>query len=141
MQNLKETIERSKSRFEKNESKDNILQLSKFLKDSTKAPVVAIPVESGLEFVEIDSIIKLNASDGYTTIFLQDESKIVSSKPLMYYLSLLDPNHFFQVHRAFIINLNYIKKYHKVGFVQLSDGSEIPVAKTKKAEFLNLFRK
>ncbi len=141
MEVLRETLNNSIQRIEKKHSKENILQLSQYLKASTRNTMMAIPVESGLEFVDSEDILKLNASEGYTLIFMKDGTKIMSSKPLNYYTNLLDPTAFFQVHRSYVINLSCIKKYHKVGFVQLMDGSEIPVAKTKKTEFLNLFKK
>lgn len=138
---LRDTVLNTKKRIENNQNKENIVQLSKYLKESNRNSIIAIPVESGLEFIDMDEIMKLNASEGYTIIYLKSGTKIVSSKPLTYYTNLLDPSCFFQVHRAYVINLGCIKKYHKVGFVQLADGSEIPVAKTKKSEFLNLFKK
>ncbi|MDA9773923.1 LytTR family DNA-binding domain-containing protein [Saprospiraceae bacterium] len=138
---LRDTVLKTTERIQKNQSRENIVQLSKYLKETNRASIIAIPVESGLEFIETDQIIKLNASEGYTTIYLNSGKKIVSSKALSYYINLLDPTAFFQVHRAFVINLSCIKKYHKVGFVQLSDGSEIPIAKSKKTEFLSLFKK
>lgn len=138
---LEDVLLKAEERHNKNESKENILQLSKYLLNNNRASIVAIPIESGLEFIEMDDIIKLEATDGYSSITLKSGKCMLSSKPLSYFLALLDPSLFFQVHRAFIINLNCIKKYHKVGFIIMNDESEIPLAKTKKAEFLNLFRR
>ena len=127
--------------LERKQYRQNNNRVSSYFKSYDQSSIIAIPIESGLEFIHTEDILKLSTSEGYTIIYLKDSTKIVSSKPLSYYWNILDSHHFFQVHRAFVVNLNCIKKYHKVGFIQLADGSEIPLAKTKKTDFLNLFKK
>ncbi|MBK7690584.1 MAG: LytTR family transcriptional regulator [Bacteroidetes bacterium] len=45
---------------------------------------------------------------------------------------------FFRVHHSYIINKSYLKNYVRGegGSVILLDGSEIPVSKRKKSEFI-----
>ncbi len=119
---------------------ENLSELIKYIKNEQNIPILAVPVESGFEFVESDKIMHLEASDGYTNIYLKDDQSILSSKSLSYYANLLDNQFFIQIHRSFIINLSYLKKYHKIGFVTMKNGEEIPVSKTKRSEFKNLFR-
>jgi two-component system LytT family response regulator len=119
---------------------ENLTELIKYIKNDQNIPVLAVPVESGFEFIGSDKIMHLEASDGYTTIYMKDGHSILSSKSLSYYVTLLDSQLFIQIHRSFIINLNFLKRYHKIGFVTMKNGDEIPVSKTKRSQFKNLFR-
>ncbi len=117
--------------------------LSKFLQfisNEKNVPLLAIPVEYGFEFIETSNILYLEADEGYAKIFVKDGKVLLSSKSLGYFSKLLDESLFKQIHRSYIINLSYLRKYHKVGFVTMDNGAEIPVSKLKRAEFRGLFK-
>ena len=89
--------------------------------------------------MEIDSIVRLEADGPYTKIFFIEQKTIVCTGILKDFENMLDGFTFFiRVHRKHIINLNFVKKYHKGegGFLVMKDGSDVDVSRRKKEGFL-----
>jgi two-component system, LytTR family, response regulator len=99
---------------------------------------LTIPTGSDLLFLNIDEIVRCHSDVNYTTIYKNDKQKIVVAKTLKEFEELLSDQDFFRVHNSDLINLAYIKSYHKGkgGSVLLQDGTELEVSTRRKEEFL-----
>jgi len=100
---------------------------------------IGLPTQFGLEFVAVDKIVRLEAKGPYTTIYFEDQKSILCTRILKDFETMLEEfSSFIRVHRKYMINLNFIKKYHKGegGFVVMVDGSNVDVSRRKKEEFL-----
>ncbi|MCB0807484.1 MAG: response regulator transcription factor [Bacteroidales bacterium] len=97
-----------------------------------------LPTLQGFEIIELNDIVRLEASHNYTTCFLKDKTNIVISKPLINFESVLTDLHFARVHNKHLVNLKYVKKYMRGsgGSLKMADDSEIAVSKGRKAEFI-----
>jgi two-component system, LytTR family, response regulator len=133
---LKEAIERF---FEKMDAKHFNTKLPTH-KLNAKFDKIPVPTLRGLQFIPIADILYLSSEGNYTQIYLQNQEKIVSSKSLGDYETILENLHFFRIHHSCIINLSQIREYLKGegGSVILSNGVELDVSKRKKKEFLEL---
>ncbi|MBI3233410.1 MAG: LytTR family transcriptional regulator [Bacteroidetes bacterium] len=100
---------------------------------------MAIPSIDGIEFVEINEIIRCQSDGNYTKLFLVNSREITSSKTLKEYEMLLKELGFVRVHNSDMINLSHMKKYIKGdgGQVIMNDGSEVEVSRRRKDDFLN----
>ncbi len=96
----------------------------------------------GLHFVELSEIIRLKSEGNYTTFFLTSKEKIVVSKSIKAFSEIL-PNTFFRTHQSHIVHLNFVKKFLREdgGYALTEDNSKVPISRSKKDEFLNLFTK
>ena len=103
---------------------------------------IAIPTIEGLVFVQVDDIIRFEASGSYTNIFTIKKETIVASKNIKEYEELLPPAGFFRIHHSHLININRIIKYNKGrgGTVTMEDGAEIEVASRRRSDFLDIFK-
>jgi len=99
---------------------------------------IAFPTIDGLEFHKVSDIIRCQAAESYTELFLSDGSRFVVSRNISEVEEMFEGNRFFRIHKSHLINLSHIKKYTKGrgGTVLLSDGSEVEVARRKKDDFL-----
>jgi len=99
---------------------------------------IIVPTINGFEFIDIENIIRCQSEINYTTIFLRDKQKLVVAKTLKEFEELLTDHQFFRVHNSHLINMLFIKSYHKGkgGSVKLTDGTEIEVSSRRKEEFL-----
>lgn len=99
---------------------------------------IALPTSEGIEFYDIQDILRCEADRAYCIFHLTNKKRIVISKSLKEYEDLLLEANFFRVHKSNMINMKHVVKYlkGKGGMVQLSDGSLIAVAVRKKEEFL-----
>lgn len=102
---------------------------------------ITIPQQDGFEVVDINDILFCKADDNYTEIHFNDSKKLVS-KTLKYFEDILESNSFARVHKSFLVNVNKIVKYKKGkgGSVLLSNGKEIVVSSSKKANLLSFFK-
>lgn len=104
--------------------------------------LVLINHSKGFTLVDFKDIIWLEASDNYTNLFLNGQKKIVASKTLKEFESILPDVDFFRVHRSALINIHYIKEYtnNEGGEVILSDGTHVQVSKARSVEFADFIK-
>jgi two-component system, LytTR family, response regulator len=102
---------------------------------------IALPAADGIVFINVEEIVRCEASGNYTIIYADSKEKITASKTIKEYEDLLPPGIFCRIHHSHIINLNRIKKYHRGrgGFVVMDDGTSIEVASRRRDEFLAKF--
>ena len=121
-------------------SHDHLLDINVLL-DNIKTDVphkLAIPSSSGYEYINVNEIIYLEADRSYCMFYLTNKRKIMVSRCLNDYQQILDDRMFFRIHHSFLINLQHVKSLSRKdgGFVEMTDGSQIPIARRKK-EFFN----
>jgi len=105
---------------------------------SNQIDKISLPTSDGLIIVEIDRIIRIEASHNYSIFYLANKESIVVTRASNHFEHLLCDHHFVRIHNAHLINLRFVKKYIKGqgGFVLLTDETEIPVARARKMSFL-----
>ena len=120
---------------------DNDLQeeRKKIIASGKSFTKLAIATVDGLHFIPIADIIRLEAESNYTTFYLLNGTKFLSSRSLIEYEEILNDHNFFRCHHSHIINLNFVSKYMKNdgGQIILSDGTHVDIARRKKKEFLS----
>lgn len=99
---------------------------------------IALPAQDSILFVDLDDVVRCEASHNYTIFHLKDKSHVVMSKSLRYYEKLLENSGFFRIHDKHLVNLGSVVRYRrgKGGSAVLSDGSELEVSVRKKDDFL-----
>ncbi|MFK7746980.1 MAG: LytR/AlgR family response regulator transcription factor [Kordia sp.] len=102
---------------------------------------ITIPQQDGFEVLNVAEIVYCKADDNYTEIYVNN-SKIVVSKTLKYFEEALSQYPFARVHKSYLVNVNEVVKYRKGkgGSVVLSNGKEVLVSSTKKANLLSYFK-
>jgi len=99
---------------------------------------IKIPTSSGFEFVETSDLISLEADGPYTTAYFKNSDKLVISKSIKQLEELLETNSFFRLHRSFIVNVEYIKRFERDRYsVVMSDGSVIPLSRRRYDAFMD----
>jgi two-component system, LytTR family, response regulator len=121
--------------------KDRNLNYQTLLQNlKTSAPSkLAIPTGEGMEFLNTHDIIRIEADRSYSWFFLKDGKKILVSRNLKEFQEMLDDKVFFRAHNSHLINLEYVKKYVRQfgGYIVMTDGSNVPISRTKKEIFLS----
>jgi two-component system LytT family response regulator len=103
---------------------------------------ITIPLQDGFEVIETADILFCKADDNYTEIYLNTNKKKLVSKTLKYFEEALSNSSFARVHKSYLVNVNEVIKYvkGKGGSVILSNGKEIMVSASKKAQLLSYFK-
>jgi len=100
--------------------------------------LIGIPTMEGFDFIKIREILRCEGMQRCTAVLTTGNKKIVSSYNLGEFRKVLEPVCFFSPHRSHLINMNYIRQYKNEGTIVMMDGTFVPVAKRKKAEFLKV---
>lgn len=90
---------------------------------------------SGTDFtqiVAIEDIVYCQSDQGYTTFYMKNGAKILISKVLKEYEDLLDESVFIRCHQSYIVNMNFVSKFYKEGYLELFSSEKIPVSERKK---------
>ena len=102
---------------------------------------IGLPNADGIKFVNFKEIISLEADGMYTKVSTVNDATILVSKPLKFFVELLQKvNVFYRPHRSYLINLTYIKEYIKKdgGYILMENDKTISISKDKRDEFLML---
>jgi two-component system LytT family response regulator len=104
--------------------------------------VIAIPVGSDIQFVQLDKIIHLDADGNYTDIHIENNKRITVTKPISHFDQILNPKLFFRVHTSHIVNVKHIKKLSKTRgcLLLMANGNEIEVAVRRVKDFMNFMK-
>lgn len=100
---------------------------------------IAVPTSQGFELIPADQIIRLEADDNYTHLYLKNKSKITACRSLKEMEEQLHEFDFFlRVHHSYLVNLNEINKYIKGegGYLVMADGSTVDVSRSRKEMLL-----
>lgn len=97
---------------------------------------ITINTNQGIEFLETNSITRMEAEGTYTAFIDINNKTYLTSKNIAYYEERLDPNLFLRIHRSTIVNRKYIKKFTRgrVGLIELTNGVTLEVASRRVAE-------
>lgn len=130
---IRETLE-----IKQNALKYDLLKIN--LNGAEQEKKLVIPDKKNLEYVNTSEIIYLKGEGNYTTIFLKNSKKFFVAKTLKDYESMLceEQAPFFRIHKAFIVNINYIKTIDRGDetFILLKDDTRLEVSRRKKMTLL-----
>jgi len=143
---LTEAVKRLKERIRQrkpNHTLEDQLQvlLDYQQKGAQSLGLIALPARDGLEFIDVNEIIKIESDSVYSILYLVNNKKMVITRTLKEMEEMLSQHQFFRVHKSYIINLRFIRKYVRGegGTVLMADGSSVEVSRRSKQDFLKLF--
>lgn len=104
---------------------------------------MSISALDGIYFVNIKDIVRFEAEDNYTHIFLNNGERITASKTIKAYEDMLTPFNFYRVHKRHVINLNYMRKFVKGdgGYLIMDDEIKIEVSRRRRPAFMEQMKR
>jgi two-component system, LytTR family, response regulator len=103
---------------------------------------IAVPTVEGFELIPADQVVRCEADDKYTHLFLKNKTKITACRTLKEVEEQLhDFTFFIRVHHSHVVNLNEVTKYIRGegGYLVMSDNSSVNVSRSRKDALLKLF--
>lgn len=135
---VKEAVDKAISILGNTQINKRLAELKSSLQESNFKKI-GLPNADGIKFVNFQDIIMLEADGMYTKVSTHNDGSILVSKPLKYFVDLLQKiTTFYRPHRSHLINLAYIKEYIKKdgGYIIMENDKTVSVSKDKKDEFL-----
>lgn len=104
---------------------------------------IGLSLLQGIIFVSIADIVRCEANAGYTWFHFTDREKVLVTKTLGEYESLLSNNGFVRVYHASLINCEHIVELKKgtSPVSIMSDGSRITVSQRKREALFEYIQK
>ena len=116
-----------------NKKLENLLQVLEHRQEK-ELHRIALTSAKETRFIRTQDIIRCQSSNNYTTFFLSDGEKIMTSKPIFEYEEILVNYGFIRCHQSHLINKLHIKSWVKEngGFLLLDDNTQVPISRQKK---------
>lgn len=110
--------------------------------DSSCLQKLMIPFYDRKRTISVDEIVRLEGSGNYTNFFLKDGTKMLVSRTLKEYETLLDGQAFVRVHKSCIVNLGFVRKFFvkKEGELELTDGQQVKISRRRAQMFIDRIR-
>lgn len=98
-----------------------------------------IPFYDRKRTVSVEEIVRLEGCGNYTNFFLKDGTKMLVSRTLKEYETLLDGQAFVRVHKSCIVNLSFVRKFYvkKEGELELTDGQQVKISRRRAQMFMD----
>ncbi len=121
------------------EMSSNIKVLLENIKTKSSSKKIVLSTSEKIHVVETDDIVRCESDDYYTRFFFKDGKTLLISKTLKETEQLLGEFDFLRPHKSHLVNIKYIKGFLKNdgGYIQLSDGSKVPVSRRKKEKVIH----
>jgi two-component system, LytTR family, response regulator len=102
---------------------------------------LVVPNTDGFTVLLLDEILYINSVRNYSEFHLTNGSKLLTSKSLISYDTLLSDQGFFRIHHSYLINLSHLKAFVRSegGAVKMINGDLLPVSRQKKGELMDRF--
>lgn len=133
---LNSAIQKAMKRKEGKQTQLLIQNLLSIVNRPPKEHRIAIQLMKETRFIDPADIIRCEAANNYTQIFLVSGEKLIASKGLYDFAGIFEKYHFIRCHQSHLVNRKYIKSLlsHDTVFeLQLTEkGIRIPVSRLKK---------
>lgn len=109
----------------------------------TKSKKLVLKTSDAIHVLGIQDIIRIEADNYYSKVYLADGGDVVVSKTLKEFERLLQGYNFIRVHQSHLINLDKIKYFDKrdSGGIVMVNGDNVPVSSRKKQSIFNIIDK
>ena len=141
---LQHAVEKAKKETENYSLAEKFQSLLRQLQPQVKpTQKIALPDGNMLKFYDRDEILRIESDSNYSHVFLTNGKKITLSKTLKDVEESIKGEPFCRIHQSHIININFIDKVDKGenAYVVMKDGTSITISRSRKDQFLDLFRK
>ncbi len=135
---LKQAVE--KMTHKKDAIQEQLSILKENMKEGSTVDKIALHTSEKIVVADINDIVRLEAMTNYTYFYFADGSKLLITRTLKYYDTMLCDSGFVRVHQSHLINMTHVKAYVKTegGYISMKDDSIVPVSVRKKSYVIGL---
>ena len=102
---------------------------------------IGLPLTNSVKIVGLNQIVYFEADSNYTIVHLLNKKKIVVSKPLKWFETLLvmQPQ-YLRIHRSYMINLNFLQGFvrGKTGYVEMTNDAQLDVGSSYRSQLIEV---
>lgn len=108
---------------------------------SKEVKKIVLKTSDSIHLVNVNEILRCQSEGNYTKFFFTSKPALMVSKNIKEYYDMLKDYQFFRPHQSHIVNINFIKQYHKPdgGYLIMQDESTVPVSTRKRDDLMKIF--
>jgi len=132
---FKLAIEKATKKISSRQQNHSIENLLEYIKAGQKeTPKITLPTLTEIRYVKITDITRCEASNNYTTFYLQSGEQVLVCKTLKEFADILKPHHFVRTHQSHLVNVQFVKSYLKEdgGTLLLNDQTKVPISRQNR---------
>ncbi|MGE9311503.1 LytR/AlgR family response regulator transcription factor [Niabella sp. CJ426] len=132
---LKAAVDKATEKIKQKKKNTQLDFLMDYITQQGKAPAkVALPLRNEVRYIEVNNIVRCEATNSYTWFYLTSKEKILVSKSLKEYDDLFNAQGFIRCHQSHLVNVAFVKSLLREdsGVLLMQDGEKIPISKAKK---------
>jgi two-component system LytT family response regulator len=135
---LRIAVNKARKIINHEEEQLKLIALSENLQGTKVLKRIILRTAEALQLISVSDIIRAEADSNYTHFHLAGGKHIIVSRTIKEYESMLSGSGIIRVHQSHLVNLDYVDKFIKRdgGYLQLKDGSSIPVSPNLKQKVL-----
>ncbi len=126
-----------KVRFNESDLQKERLDVVKQQIVDNKKEHIVLRLQEGYQVIRFEALMYCQSDKGYTTFYLDNKKSYIASKPIKEFEGQLPVQEFMRTHQSYLVNLKYVDRYDKNGYIFLKSGEKIPVSTRKKEEFVS----
>lgn len=123
-------VDKARNIINKDEEQLKLKTLQENLANRKALKRIVLHTSENLHIVEIKDIVRAEADSNYTRFILSDSKKILVSRTIKEFDSLLSGSGMLRVHQSHLVNITWVDRFVKRdgGYLLLKDKSKIPVS-------------
>ncbi len=104
---------------------------------------LVLKTQESVYVVDLNEIVRCEADKNYTFFYLSNGKKILVSRTLKDFETMLNGYGFFRIQQSHLINLEFLDRYdkHQGGAIIMKDGVSVPLSPAKKEQFFKLLER
>jgi two-component system, LytTR family, response regulator len=139
---LRVAVEKARDIINQDEQNIKLQALSENLQNKKILKRIILPTADNLHLVSVEDIVRAEADSNYTIFWLTEGRKIMVSRTIKEYNAMLSGSGMIRVHQSHLVNIHFIDKFVKRdgGYLQLKDGTTVPVSPILKKKVLQAIK-
>lgn len=135
---IHDAVDRAREVINKEEEQVKLQALSENLENKKILKRIILATSDNLHLVAIADIIRAEADSNYTKFFIADGQKIMVSRTIKEFDTLMADSGMVRVHQSHLVNISFVDKYIRRdgGSLQLKDGTSIPVSQNLRKKVI-----
>ncbi|MBI2285175.1 MAG: response regulator transcription factor [Bacteroidetes bacterium] len=133
---LRLAIQKAVIRKDNKQTKEQIKNLLSIVNQPPKEHRIAVPLLKEIRFISPTDIIRCEAANNYTHIYLVTGEKLIASKGLFEFSKLLKVYNFIRCHQSHLVNKRYVKSIISIDSIYelhlIDKVTIIPISRLKK---------
>ena len=98
---------------------------------------VYIPTNRGIRRIQVSNIVRIEASSNYSKLFFNNERPLTVAKVLHWFEDKLGEQFFYRIHRAHIVNRQFISTISiDNNVLTLANGEQLKISRRRKENIL-----